>query len=106
MQLARLRAIAQNVKYRVSFTPGSDEYILERFDPDTSSYAQEGVARQLSDPDGPYYRAGVDLTSPAGSIVFQTKGTSPGGITATLTSGVCNKTKNVSVSWTGRVQIQ
>ncbi|MBI2877304.1 MAG: GspH/FimT family protein [Candidatus Tectomicrobia bacterium] len=105
LQLARLRAVSQNVNYQLSFTPGSDQYTLERWNTVTSAYEQEGIARQLGNPAGAYYRAGVDLTAPAGVVVFQTRGTSS-NTTVTLTSSTCGKTKSVVISLTGRVRIQ
>lgn len=105
LQLTRVRAISQNVRYQISFTPGSDQYIIERWNVGANSYGQEGIGRQLGNPENPYYKTGVDLTDPAGSIVFQTKGTASNS-TIRLASNVCNKAKNITVSFAGMVRIE
>lgn len=105
MQLTRVMAVSRNVRYQISFTPGSDQYFIAKWNVGTNSYDQEGIARQLNNPDNPYYKSGVDLTAPSGSIVFQPKGTASNN-TIRLTSNKCNKTINIIVSFIGMIEMQ
>ncbi|MBI5467515.1 MAG: prepilin-type N-terminal cleavage/methylation domain-containing protein [Deltaproteobacteria bacterium] len=74
LNAARLRAIAQNTNYRVSFTvPGS--YLLQRWDKTTSTWVNESTHTTMT------VEAGTGIISPGAgfSTVFSPNGTARDG---------------------------
>jgi prepilin-type N-terminal cleavage/methylation domain-containing protein len=96
LQLARMKAISQHTKYRVSFgSYPATTYSLEK---------HNGAAFALES--GPFtLPEGISVTSVAPAVSeFQSGGTANAASTITLTNGSVNKT--VQVNLVGRVKIQ
>jgi type IV fimbrial biogenesis protein FimT len=106
MQFARMKAVADNVRYQVYFNPAQNQYWVQGWDPATSLWNRIGAARQLSNAASPGYEPGVTLafsTSGDQTATFTPIGQATAALTASLSSA--NYQSNVVVSTTGRVQI-
>lgn len=110
LQLVRMKAIAQNRKFRALFTAGSTTYeVQRRNDADTgwdfhALYGHgttAGAAQPISLPQG------VQINSaPAdGDVIFQPRGTGENA-TIVVKHSVLSTTKSVVVNMAGRVRIQ
>ena len=95
LQLGKMRAISENTRYRISFDPANDTYIV-----------QKDVAGAWQDVGGPKtFPSGVDLVSATTDPVFQTLGTTPGGTTITLRN-TQGRQRKIRLSFAGRVRVE
>jgi type II secretion system protein H len=114
LQYARMKAVAEGVQYKVAFTTGTTSYTINKGNSSSGSttWTQDGTARQLADASNPYYTRGVSLSqSTAVDVIFSTtgnaapsSGTAFPTITFTASSGT-SRSKQVTVLLTGRVRI-
>ena len=109
LQYARTKAIAQNSRFRVTFRPRTQDYIVER--------NEDGIwHRQLlhshSTADTPNAVIALPLTvliiaiNSGGDIIFLPRGAVDGGMTITLGSSSGAETRRVIVNLAGRVRIE
>ena len=109
LQLVRMKAVAQNRRFRVIFRPRTRDYLVER--------DEGGVwQRHLLHGHGAGPAAGtltvlpptVDITAvnSGGDIVFVPRGHVDGGITVTLGAAPGGATRRVVVNLAGRVRIE
>jgi prepilin-type N-terminal cleavage/methylation domain-containing protein len=107
LQLAKMRAVSQDLQYRVSFDPTNKSYRIEQGNASAGSttWTQIGVTRALSDEQNPYYAKGVALTTNFTNnvVIFSATGAATPAGTATLTT--TNYTRQVTVILTGRVSL-
>lgn len=101
LNAARLRAIAQNTKYRVSFTV-PDSYLLERWEKATGTWENEAThpARTVE--------AGISIISPGANFIteFSPNGTAtPNSICINNSAGTNDRMK-ITVSGTGMIKVQ
>jgi hypothetical protein len=90
-----MRAISENTRYRISFDPANDTYIV-----------QKDVAGAWQDVGGPKtFPSGVDLVSATTDPIFQTLGTTPGGTTITLRN-TQGRQRKIRLSFAGRVRVE
>ena len=95
LQLGKMRAISQNARYRISFNAASNTYQMQK--EVAGAWQDVGHPKPLP--------TGVDLVSATANPVFQTLGTAPGGTTITLRNAQ-GRTRKVTVSFAGRVQVE
>ncbi len=96
MQLSRMRAIAQNTRYKMSFDPTTEAYAVQK-DVD-GTWQTVGAPRRLPE--------GVDLTEASrNAIYFQPLGLTPGS-NATITLENAHGRRKVVLSSAGRIRIQ
>jgi prepilin-type N-terminal cleavage/methylation domain-containing protein len=106
LQLARMKAIAQNCFYRLHIEPDRERYVIERESLSGTSRwpgTQEGLTREWTNPDSLYHHPGVDLVSSSHDPVFSPRGTAFG---TTLVISIGEIQKIVAVSSQGRVRVQ
>ena len=101
LQVARMKAISQNVKFRITFgTLPSASYQLER---DTNSDGTYDLPGELDS--GPFSLPdGITITAVVGTPEFQPRGTASSTSTITVRNGN-DETKSVQVAIVGRVMI-
>ncbi|MGE0679908.1 MAG: GspH/FimT family pseudopilin [Candidatus Binatia bacterium] len=109
LQVARMKAVAQNRRFRVTFRPVEGDYVVDR---------EDGVSwRRLilhgHTPDGVDSAAiplpsGVSITTvnSGGDVIFVPRGHVDGGITITLSSHTGAVVKRIIVNLAGRVRIE
>lgn len=101
LNAARLRAIAQNTKYRVYFTV-PDSYLLKRWEKATGTWVNESTHTTRT------VEAGISIISPGAdfSTEFSPNGTAtPNSICINNAAGTNDKMK-ITVSGTGMIQVQ
>jgi Tfp pilus assembly protein FimT len=106
LQLARMKAVADNVQYQVYFNQANNQYWVQGWNPVASAWNQLGITRQLSNSANPAYEAGVTLSFSTGgdkTITFSSMGQTAAATTAMVAS--VNYQRNVTVSTTGSMQI-
>ncbi len=97
LQLSRMQAVSERVTHQVAFATNPPTYTRNRWDVATVSYVPIEPSKA--------FNLGVDLTSGAATVVFQTYGAAPAGLTVTLDSQECGKQRTVSVNSIGRVKL-
>lgn len=105
LQWTKMRAISQKLQYKVAFI-NSTQYRIERGEaPSNSNWPGtiEGIVRDLSNRDSPYYYPNVTLNS-NNDPIFQPRGTASPWATITLRSG--DRIRKITVIGTGRISIQ
>ncbi len=109
LQVVRMKAIAQNRRFRVTFRPTTRDYVVDKED-DLSwvrfvlhSYASTNSATALIP-----LPTGVTIPSvnSGGDVMFLPRGHVDGGITITLGSTTISDTKKVVVNLAGRVRVE
>lgn len=109
LQLVRMKAIAQNRRFRVTFRPGTHDYIVEKDEGGTwQRQVLHGHYAELSESALVALPSGVNITAvnSGGDVVFVPRGHVDGGITITLGSAHAEGTKRVIVNLAGRVRIE
>jgi prepilin-type N-terminal cleavage/methylation domain-containing protein len=109
LQLVRMKAIAQNRRFRVTFRPRTNDYVVEK--EESGAWQQQLLHGHHGSPDA---RApltlplGVRITAvnSGGDVIFVPRGYVDGGITITLGSEQGAGTKRVIVNLAGRVRIE
>jgi prepilin-type N-terminal cleavage/methylation domain-containing protein len=89
LQLARMRAVADKVDYRVYFSQTANQYLIQGWNPTTSAWDQLGATRQLSVSGNAAYEPGVTCTfSTSGdkTITFSSLGQATPSLTAFIRS--------------------
>ena len=95
LQLGKMRAISENTRYRISFDPANDTYVVQK---DVAGDWQDvGAAKALP--------RGIDLVSATTAPIFQTLGTTPGGSTITLRNAQ-GRQRQIRLSFAGRVRVE
>ena len=96
LQLGRMRAIAENIRYRITFDTTNNAYQIQK---DLAGEWQDvNPIRPLP--------AGIDLeTATTNPIFFQTLGTVAAGSTITLRN-MQNQRRRITVSRSGRVNVK
>jgi Tfp pilus assembly protein FimT len=95
LQSWRMRAISDNIRYRISFDPGNDTYVV-----------QKDAAGTWQDIGGPKsLPRGINLESATIDPIFRTLGTTPGGTTITL-SNAQGRQRKIRLSFAGRVTVE
>jgi type II secretion system protein H len=107
LQLARMKAVAEGLQYRIEFDETNANYTLQKGNASSGSttWTTIGSQRQLRNPDNPFYSKGVSLTTnfTNDKVTFGPTGSpTPWGTTTFTTT---NYTRVVAVSSTGRVRI-
>lgn len=98
LQVARMKAISQNTKYRVTFVgaiPGATSYKVEK--DNSGSFVAESGPFSLPD--------GITVSAVSATSEFQPRGTANAASQITLQNS-SNETKTVEVVVVGRVKIQ
>jgi prepilin-type N-terminal cleavage/methylation domain-containing protein len=109
LQLVRMRTIAQNHRFRVTFRAGTADYVVERDDTGGwqpymlhgHAHAAEGEGRLVL-PQGVV----IETVNSGGDVIFVPRGHVDGGITVTLGGDTIPETKRVIVNLAGRVRIE
>lgn len=96
LQLSRMSAISQNVKFRVSFNTTDSTYQLQKWQTGTWQTVKDGTKSLPQE---------VALVSVTTDPVFQTLGNTLGGATIVV-QNTLGRTRTVNVSSTGRVKVQ
>lgn len=98
IQVARMRAIARNVRYRVNFNPSAKTYTLERESPPGSNiFVVDGATQKLP--------SGVSFTAPVPqNPVFSTTGLLPTQITLQVSTPAAHS-KTVTLNVLGRTKL-
>ena len=109
LQAVRMKAIAQNRRFRVTFRPSTKDYVV---DVEAASAWQRhnlhshdpGVADDalIALPAG----VGITAVNSGGDVIFVPRGHVDGGITITLRAATGGDAKRVVVNLAGRVRIQ
>jgi Tfp pilus assembly protein FimT len=95
LQSWRMRAISDNIRYRISFDPANDTYVVQK---DVAGTWQDiGGAKALP--------SGIHLESATTDPIFRTLGTTPGGTTITL-SNAQGRQRKIRLSFAGRVTVE
>ncbi len=109
LQVMRMRAIAQNRRFRVTFRPSTRDYVIDKEEGSswvrlvlhshTSASAVDAVIPLAS---------GVTITAvnSGGDVIFIPRGYVDGGITITLGSVAASDTKKIIVNLAGRVRVE
>jgi len=100
LQVARMKAISQNTKFRLNFVTVSS-YTVEKDTNNDGTFdaSTETESGPFSLPDG------ITVTATGGTSVFQPRGTASAAGTITLQNNN-SETKSVQVAVVGRVNIQ
>ena len=109
LQLVRMKAIAQNRRFRVTFRPSTHDYLVEK---DTGGTWQPQILHshqaEVIENSPLALPSGVSITAvnSGGDVIFVPRGHVDGGITITLRSTRGEGTKRVVVNLAGRVRIE
>jgi prepilin-type N-terminal cleavage/methylation domain-containing protein len=77
MRYARMRSVSRNLEYRITFSPGTDSYIIEAGNRSRASdtWTQEGTTRNFSNPGNPFFHSHVGLdTGTTASVLYRPTG--------------------------------
>jgi Tfp pilus assembly protein FimT len=109
LQVVRMKAIAQNRRFRVTFRPEAGDYAIDRENDDawgrlvlhghTTEQVEEAA---IPLPPG----VSISAVNSGGDVIFVPRGHVDGGISITLTSLAGAGTKRVIVNLAGRVRIE
>jgi type II secretion system protein H len=106
LQSAKMRAVAEGVDHRLSFTSGSaPRYVIERNS--GGAWTPVDVARDLADRRNPYCATGIGMSTSANplKVVFSPLGSvSPAA--SVMFRSKSNQTKTVFIILTGRIRIE
>lgn len=95
LQVGRMNAISQNTRFRISFSPESNTYQMQR--DQTGTWHNAGETKILP--------SGIDLVSATADPEFQTLGNTSGGSTITI-GNTQGRLRTITVSSTGRVKVE
>lgn len=111
LQLVRMKAIAQNHRFRVTFRPSTRDYIVDK--DEGGRWQRQALHRHGSGPAGNAATrlpagVGIAAVNSGGDVIFVPRGHVDGGITITLSAalGGADSTKRVVVNLAGRVRIE
>jgi len=109
LQVVRMKAIAQNRRFRVTFQPDAGEYVVDR--ENGSSWSRlilHGHTAEQVEGASLVLPLGVSITAvnSGGDVIFVPRGHVDSGISITLTSLSGAGTKRVIVNLAGRVRIE
>jgi len=109
LQVARMKAISQNRRFRVTFRPAMGDYVVDREDNSSwrllvlHGHTVENVTEAtLSLPSG----VAIASVNSGGDVIFVPRGHVDGGISITLSSLVGAGNRKVIVNLAGRVRIE
>jgi hypothetical protein len=109
LQLVRMRAIAQNHRFRVTFRSGTGDYVVERdnaggWQPYVlhgHAHTGEGEGRLVLP-----QTVVIGTVNSGGDVIFVPRGHVDGGMTVTLGVDTIPEAKRVIVNLAGRVRIE
>jgi type II secretion system protein H len=109
LQAVRMKAIAQNRRFRVTFRPSTRDYVVDKdeggiwqrhtlhgHDPGATSNAVIALPPEV----------GITAVNSGGDVIFIPRGYVDAGITITLGTTAAGSTKQVVVNLAGRVRIE
>ncbi|MCS6925165.1 MAG: GspH/FimT family protein [Candidatus Binatia bacterium] len=109
LHLVRMKAIAQNSRFRVTFRPRTNDYVVDKEERGTwrrqllhGHHAGPSAAALLTLPSG----VRIVAVNSGGDVVFLPRGYVDGGITITLRSDQGTGSKRVVINLAGRVRIE
>jgi Tfp pilus assembly protein FimT len=109
LQVARMKAIAQNRRFRVTFRPSEGDYVIEREDGVSwrrlilhGHTTEEVDNASISLPPG----VAISAVNSGGDVIFVPRGHVDGGISITLSSHAGAGERRVIVNLAGRVRIE
>ena len=109
LQLVRMKAIAQNRRFRVTFRPDSNDYIVEKYEGDTwqRQRLQGYSTLPVADATTPLPK-GVNISdvNSGGDVIFVPRGHIDAGMTLTLGSEHSSDTRRIILNLAGRVRIE
>lgn len=109
LQAARMKAIAQNRRFRVSFRPDSQDYIVDKDENgDWQRHALDAHADVAADDARLGLPPGVSITAvnSGGDVVFVPRGYVDAGMTIALGADGTAEHRRVVVNLAGRVRIE
>ena len=109
LQLVRMKAIAQNRRFRITFRPSTRDYIVDKDEGGTwQRQVLHGHESGPTDSALIALPAGADITAvnSGGDVIFVPRGYVDGGITITLGAATTGALKRVVVNLAGRVRIE
>ena len=109
LQLVRMKAIAQNRRFRVTFRPDANDYIVEKYEGDIwqrqrlHGYSTLPVADAVTPlPEGVH----ISAVNSSGDVIFVPRGHIDAGMTLTLGSEQTADTRRIIINLAGRVRIE
>ncbi|MBI3301922.1 MAG: GspH/FimT family pseudopilin [Deltaproteobacteria bacterium] len=109
LQAVRMKAVAQNHRFRVTFRPSTHDYVVDRDEGGVwQRHALHGHEPGVADsavlalPPG----VGISAVNSGGDVIFVPRGYVDGGITITLGAATGGNPKRVVVNPAGRVRIE
>jgi prepilin-type N-terminal cleavage/methylation domain-containing protein len=109
LQLVRMRAIAQNHRFRITFRAGTEDYVVERDEAEGwQPHVLHGHGRETEGDGRLVLPQGVviEMVNSGGDVIFVPRGHVDGGITVTLGVDTIAEAKRVIVNLAGRVRIE
>jgi Tfp pilus assembly protein FimT len=109
LQVVRMKAIAQNRRFRVTFRPTTRDYVVDKEEGSSwvrfvlHSYASTNFATAVVPlPTG----VTIPTVNSGGDVIFLPRGHVDGGITITLGSTTLSDTRKVVINLAGRVRVE
>jgi prepilin-type N-terminal cleavage/methylation domain-containing protein len=109
LQLVRMKAVAQNQRFRVTFRPDSHDYIIEKASGDSWTRQVLHTYRTADAPEAAIpLPKGVHITAvnSGGDVIFVPRGHIDAGMTLSLSSANEEYTRRIIFSLAGRVRIE
>ena len=107
LQLAKMKAVGSKVEYRVTFDAANNRYSIDQGNSflNSTAWTQTGVYRNFSDATNPYYAKGITFNDgfTGHQVIFSPMGQA--SQTASVTFSTPHYTKNVAVTFTGRIWV-
>jgi Tfp pilus assembly protein FimT len=109
LQVARMKAIAQNRRFRVTFRPDTHDYVVDK--EEGSSWSRLVLHGHSSDDGAEAFlplppNVTISAVNSGGDVIFVPRGHVDGGMTITLSSLAGAGTRRVVVNLAGRVRIE
>ena len=109
LQAARMKAIAQNSRFRVSFRPDSQDYVVDKDEHgDWQRHALDAHTSIAADDARLVLPPGVSITAvnSGGDVIFVPRGYVDAGMTIALGADGATEPRRVVVNLAGRVRIE
>jgi Tfp pilus assembly protein FimT len=109
LQYARTKAISQNRRFRITFRPDTDDYIVEKDEDGSWQYhllhghdPQAVTAAPIKLPQ----EVTIMNINSGGDVIFLPRGSVDGGMTVTLGTTSGGETRQIVINLAGRVRIE